>query len=67
MVSRRTAGDRAVYVSIRSEWNWEPDRGLQLVLRKGERVTKVGPFDGYLSNAGPYGSLGFEHVVYVRA
>ena len=67
MVSRRAVGDRAVYVSIACECDWEPAHGLQLVFRKGEHVTKVGPVDGYLSNADAFGRLELEHVVYVRA
>jgi hypothetical protein len=66
-VARRTTGDRAVYVSIESRCDWEADRGLQLVFRKGEHVTKAGPADGYLSNADAYGRPELEHVVYVRA
>jgi hypothetical protein len=67
MVSRRAHGDRAVYISIECECDWEPEHRLQLVFRKGERVTKIGPFDGYLSNADALGRPELEHVVYVRA
>jgi hypothetical protein len=66
-VSRRAVGDRAVYVSVKCGCDWEPENGLQLVFRKGERVTKVGPFDGHLSNADAFGRSELEHVVYVRA
>ena len=65
-VSRRTNGDRAVYVSIEARCDWEPERGLQLVFRKGEQVTRAGPADGHLSNAEAYGRPELEHVVYVR-
>ena len=37
-----------VYVSIEAECAWEPEHGLQIVLRDGATVTKVGPFDGDL-------------------
>lgn len=65
-VSRRTTGDRAVYVTVESRCDWEPERGLQLVFRKGEQVTRAGPVDGHLSNAEAYGRPELEHVVYVR-
>ena len=67
MVSRRAHGDRAVYISIECECDWDPEHRLQLVFRKGERVTKVGAFDGHLSNADAFGRPELEHVVYVRA
>jgi hypothetical protein len=44
-------GDRQVYVSVECECAWEPEHGLQIVLRGGRSVTKVGPFDGQLTNA----------------
>jgi hypothetical protein len=66
-VSRRADGDRAVYISIACECDWEPAQGLQLVFRKGEHVAKVGPIDGYLSNADAFGRPELEHIVYVRA
>ena len=67
MVSRRAHGDRAVYISVECKCDWDPEHRLQLVFRKGERVTKVGPFDGHLSNADEFGRPELEHVVYVRA
>ena len=66
VVARRAEADRAVYVSIESTCDWEPERGLQLVFRKGERITKVGPCDGHLSNADAFGRPGLDHIVYVR-
>jgi hypothetical protein len=66
-VSRRARGDRAVYISIECYCDWDPERRLQLVFRKGERITRVGPFDGHLSNADAFGRPELEHVVYVRA
>lgn len=39
-----------VYVSIECECAWEPEHGLQLVFHDGRRITKVGPYDGHLTN-----------------
>ncbi|MFG2693443.1 DUF6985 domain-containing protein [Kitasatospora sp. NPDC048407] len=61
------AGDRQVYVSIECECAWEPEHGLQIVLRGGRSVTKVGPFDGHLTNADASGRDVLADVVYLAA
>lgn len=55
---QRDGPGEPVYVSVECECSWEPEHGLQLVFRGGARVTKVGPYDGHLTNA--------PDVVYVR-
>jgi len=40
--------------------NWEREHGLQIVLREGLSVTKLGPYDGHLTNA----DSSLESVVY---
>jgi hypothetical protein len=57
--------DGHVFVSVECECAWEPEHGLQLVLRGGGTITKVGPFDGHLTNASAYGRADLEDVVYV--
>jgi hypothetical protein len=64
IVMRRTHGDRGVYVSIACRCRWEPEHGLQLVLKNGERVTKVGPYDGHLSHSDAYNDASLEDVIY---
>lgn len=63
-VSRRDHGERGVYVSLECECDWEPEHGLQLVFKGGGRVSKVGPYDGHLTNADAFGDEALEHVVY---
>ncbi|GAA1870676.1 DUF6985 domain-containing protein [Asanoa iriomotensis] len=53
-VSRDSQGSQRVCVSIESECAWEPEHGLQIVFRDGVKVTKVGPYDGHLSNPSAY-------------
>ncbi len=65
-VSRRRGGDRGVYVSVECNCDWEPEHGLQIVFRNGQRVNKVGPFDGHVTNADAYGNGGLADVVYRR-
>ncbi|WP_410646331.1 DUF6985 domain-containing protein [Amycolatopsis sp. cmx-4-54] len=64
IVSRDVYGDRHVYVSLECECDWEPEHGLQIVLRDGRSVTKVGPYDGHLTNSAAYADNELEGVVY---
>ncbi|WP_229076270.1 hypothetical protein [Actinoplanes sp. DH11] len=63
-VSRDEYGDKHVYVSVECECDWEPEHGLQIVFRDGAEVTKVGPYDGHLTNAAAYADEQLEGVVY---
>ena len=65
-VSRDAHGDRRVYVSLECECDWEIEHGLQIVFRDGRAVTKVGPYDGHLTNASAYADDGLDGVVYHR-
>ncbi|MGH3660652.1 MAG: DUF6985 domain-containing protein [Micromonosporaceae bacterium] len=58
--------DEHVYVSVECECDWESEHGLQIVFRDGNTVSKVGPFDGHLTNAAAYARPDLEGVVYHR-
>lgn len=62
--SRDPYGDQHVYISLECECAWEPEHGLQIVFRDGAAVTKVGPYDGHLTNSAAYGDDGLDGVVY---
>ncbi|TCJ11613.1 hypothetical protein EZJ19_15185 [Parasulfuritortus cantonensis] len=64
IVSRRSYGDRGIYVSLECNCDWEPEHGLQIVFRNGNKVCKVGPYDGHLTNADAYADPALEDVVY---
>ena len=64
VVARAHRRDRRVYVSVECECDWEPEHGLQIVFREGTTVTKVGPFDGHLTNAAAYARDDLEGVIY---
>lgn len=64
MVTRRSYGDHGVYVSIACNCDWEPEHGLQIVLKNGAVVCKVGPYNGHLTNSDAYADESLEHVVY---
>lgn len=55
-----------VYVSLECNCDWEPEHGLQLVFRNGDTVSKVGPYDGHLTNTGAYGDGRGGEAVYRR-
>jgi hypothetical protein len=65
-VSRRADGDAedGVYLSLECSCDWEVEHGLQLVLRDGRAVTKVGPFDGHLTNADAFADPKLVGIVY---
>ncbi|MGO1070817.1 DUF6985 domain-containing protein [Lysobacter sp. CA199] len=64
MVERRAHGDGGVYISLECNCDWEPEHGLQIVFKGGRQVSKVGPYDGHLSNADAYADERLEHLVY---
>jgi hypothetical protein len=63
-VQRRDERDKDVYVSVECECDWEPEHGLQIVFKNGEKVSKLGPFDGHLTNGDAYANRKFDGVVY---
>jgi hypothetical protein len=63
-VTRRSHGDRGIYISLECECDWEPEHGLQIVFKNGLRVNKVGPYDGHLTNSDAYADDSLEDVVY---
>jgi len=66
IVSRRGRGDRRKYASIECNCDWEREHGLLIVFRDGCQVTKIGPYDGHLTNSDAYARSEYEDVVYVR-
>lgn len=49
-VSRRSRRDRAIYVQVTAECDWEPEHGLQLVYRRGSELSRVSYQDGHLTH-----------------
>jgi hypothetical protein len=68
IVRRRTAGEaeHGVYLSLTCNCDWEPEHGLQLVLRDGRAITKIGPYNGHLTNADASDNPALADVVYRR-
>lgn len=56
--------DQKIYASIECRCDWEEEHGLQIVFKEGKKITKIGPYDGHLSNADTYGDDSLEDVVY---
>jgi hypothetical protein len=66
MVRRDPYSDGRVYVSVECECDWEPEHGLQIVFREGRAVSKVGPYNGHLTNASAYARDDLADVIYHR-
>ena len=64
MVTRRPYGDKGIYVSIECGCDWEEEHGLQLVLKNGLKVNKLGGYDGHLTNSDSYDKKSLEKVIY---
>jgi hypothetical protein len=58
-VSRRRRQDRAIYVRITAECDWEPEHGLQIIYRRGSELSRVSAQDGHLTHSDASG-LGEE-------
>ena len=55
VVSRRHRRERAIYVQITTNCDWEPEHGLQIVYRRGRELARVSDYDGHLTHADAYG------------
>jgi hypothetical protein len=64
LVMRRPYGDKAIYVSFECECEWEPEHGLQIVLRNGCELVTIGPNFGHLTNSDAYDDERLETVIY---
>jgi hypothetical protein len=65
-VSRRADGDDedGIYFSLECDCDWELEHGLVLVLRDGLAFTKVGPYDGHLTNSDAYANPKLKNVIF---
>lgn len=63
-LSRRHRKDESIYVSVECNCDWEVEHGLQIVFQNGEKVTKIGPFDGHLTYADAYDKDELEGMIY---
>jgi predicted DNA-binding WGR domain protein len=50
-VSRRYRHDNDVYIQIMADCDWEEEHGLQIVLRRGNTLSRVSSQDGHLATA----------------
>lgn len=64
IVTRRLSGDKGVYISVECGCDWEGEHGLQLVLKNGAKVNKLGGYDGHLTNSDAFADDSLEHVIY---
>lgn len=64
VIMRRAYGDKAVYAAFECECEWEPEHGLQIVLRHGRDLATVGPCYGHLTHSDAYDDAKLEGVIY---
>lgn len=63
-VKRRPFGDQLIYIEFECDCDWEAEHGLQIVLKQGLFINKIGPYDGHLTNSDAYAKKELENVVY---
>jgi len=49
-ITRRQRRDRAIYVQITANCDWEREHGLQIIYRRGAELSRVSQFDGHLTH-----------------
>lgn len=66
VVTRREEGDEedGIYFSLGCSCDWAREHGLALVLRDGLAFTKVGPYDGHVTNADAYANPLLKGVIF---
>lgn len=63
-VTKGHAGDENWYVVMEANCGWEEEHGLMLVWRHGTTLSKVGPYDGHITNCHAYADDSLTNVVY---
>ncbi|GLQ35111.1 hypothetical protein GCM10007939_13940 [Amylibacter marinus] len=63
-VEKGRDADTDYYVVMVAKCDWEEEHGLMLVWRNGTQLTKVGGFDGHISNVNAYANAKLADVVY---
>ena len=53
-VSRRRRRDKAIYVQVAAECDWDLEHALQLVYRRGFELSRVSDQDGHLTHTDAY-------------
>lgn len=53
-----------VYVVMEAQCAWEGEHGLMMVWEDGARLTKVGGYDGHVTNETAYARPDYEGIVY---
>ncbi len=63
-VCLRPGSAGCAYLSMDCECEWEREHGMQLVFKDGKKITKLGPYDGHLSNADSFNNPELEDVLF---
>ncbi|MEM6596410.1 MAG: hypothetical protein AAF672_16600 [Pseudomonadota bacterium] len=57
--------DTSCYVVMEAECAWEPEHGLMMVWKDGKFLSKVGGYNGHVTNANAYADDTLHDTVYV--
>ena len=60
-------GDDNWYITMEANCDWEEEHGLMLVWRNGTTLTKVGGYDGHLTNVNAFADDNMINVVYAAS
>ncbi|TWC76418.1 hypothetical protein FB593_12137 [Rhizobium sp. SJZ105] len=63
-VEKGRRDDENWYVVMQAECGWDAERGLMMVWRNGATLTRVGGYNGHLTNVNAYADPALETVVY---
>lgn len=66
-VTQGHGGDENWYVVMEANCEWEEEHGLMLVWRNGATLSKVGGYDGHVTNRDAYDDDGLIDVVYAAS
>ncbi len=64
IVSRRSSGDKGIYISLECNCEWEEEHGLQIVFKNGLTINKIGQFDSHCTNSDAYDDESLENIIY---
>lgn len=63
-VTRRYRRDKGIYISVVCTCDWETPHGLEIVLKNGSKVNRLGECYDSLTNSDHFGDDSLENVIY---
>ena len=54
LVSRRHRRDKYIYILLECNCDWDDEHGIHFTFRQGKKLTRIGAYDGHLTEADAY-------------